>query len=256
MARRPSLPALRAESDRAAALALAARGADVVRALPRTPGPRRRGRGGDRGRSAVGASSSPPTLPTRARSPKRSEPSSTRSAASTCSSTTQASSPRTGLPGAEIDVVHRIIDVNLKGPFHCIVAALPLLQASGGGRDRERRGAQLARRLGRRTGLCGGQGRPRRDDPEPCPATSAPSGCASTPSRRPSPTPTWAAGRRIEAGSPVAGLANGQRAADPGEVAEVIALFCSPGMAYVSGETLYMGGGFEAPPPATPPSSD
>ena len=63
----------------------------------------------------------------------------------------------------------------------------------------------------------------------------------------------WAQG---EAGSPVAGLGDGQRAADPGEVAEVIALFCSPEMGYVSGETLYMGGGFEVPPPVTRPSSD
>ena len=52
-----------------------------------------------------------------------------------------------------------------------------------------------------------------------------------------------------EAGSPRAGLGSGQRAADPGEVAEVIALFCSPPMSYVCGETLYMGGGFEKPPP-------
>ena len=59
-----------------------------------------------------------------------------------------------------------------------------------------------------------------------------------------------------EAGSPRAGLGNGQRVADPAEVAEVIAMFCSPGMAYLSGETLYLGGGFEAPPPATPPPSD
>ena len=36
------------------------------------------------------------------------------------------------LPGADVAVAHRIIDVNLKGPFNCIAAALPLLRASRG----------------------------------------------------------------------------------------------------------------------------
>ena len=73
------------------------------------------------------------------------------------------------LPEADLDVVHRIIDVNLKGPFHCIAAALPLLRASRRRRDRQRRGAQLAGGLGRWAGLCRGQGGPRRDDPQSCP---------------------------------------------------------------------------------------
>ena len=159
------------------------------------------------------------------------------------------------LPEADLDVVHRIIDVNLKGPFHCIAAALPLLRASGGGaivnvgalnsRAVSAGGPAYAaakaglvamtRNLARDLGPLGV-----RINTVAPPLTHTDMG-------------RWA---QVEAGSPVAGLGHGQRAADPGEVAEVIALFCSPGMAYVSGETLYMGGGFEAPPPATRPPSD
>ena len=158
-------------------------------------------------------------------------------------------------PGAEIDVVHRIIDVNLKGPLHCILAALPLLRASGGGvivnvgalnsRAVSAGGpayaAAKAGLVAMTRNLAGDLGPlgVRINTVAP-PLTDTDMG-------------RWA---QIEAGSPAAGLASGQRAADPREVAEVIALFCSPGMAYVSGETLYMGGGFEAPPPATPPSSE
>lgn len=36
------------------------------------------------------------------------------------------------LPAADLAVIHRIIDVNLKRPFNCIVAALDLLRASKG----------------------------------------------------------------------------------------------------------------------------
>ena len=159
------------------------------------------------------------------------------------------------LPGAEIDVVHRIIDVNLKGPFHCILSALSLLRASGGGvivnvgalnsRAVSAGGPAYAaakagvvamtRNLARDLGPLGV-----RINTVAPPLTHTDMG-------------RWAQG---EAGSPVAGLGDGQRAADPGEVAEVIALFCSPEMGYVSGETLYMGGGFEVPPPVTRPSSD
>ena len=159
------------------------------------------------------------------------------------------------LPGADIGVVHRIIDVNLKGPFHCIAAALPLLRASGGGvivnvgalnsRAVSAGGPAYAaakaglvamtRNLARDLGPLGV-----RINAVAPPLTDTDMG-------------RWA---QEEAGSPRAGLGPGQRAADPGEVAEVIALFCSPGMAYVCGETLYMGGGFESSPPATPPPSD
>ena len=158
------------------------------------------------------------------------------------------------LPEADIDVVHRIIDVNLKGPFHCIVAALPLLRASGGGvivnvgalnsRAVSAGGPAYAaakaglvamtRNLARDLGPLGV-----RINTVAPPLTDTDMG-------------RWA---RNETGSPVAGLGSGQRAADPREVAEVIATFCSPEMAYLSGETLYMGGGFGEPPPATPPSS-
>ena len=159
------------------------------------------------------------------------------------------------LPEAEIGIVHRIIDVNLKGPFHCILAALPLLRASGGGvivnvgalnsRAVSAGGPAYAaakagvvamtRNLARDLGPLGV-----RINTVAPPLTHTDMG-------------RWT---QDETGSPVAGLGTGQRAADPEEVARVIALFCSPGMAYVSGETLYMGGGFDAPPPATPPSSD
>jgi len=159
------------------------------------------------------------------------------------------------LPEGEIEVVHRIIDVNLKGPFNCIAAALPLLRASGGGaivnvgalnsRAVSAGGPAYAaakaglvamtRNLARDLGPLGV-----RINTVAPPLTHTDMG-------------RWA---MDEAGSAVAGLGNGQRAAEPGEVAEVIATFCSPEMAYVSGETLYMGGGFEETAPATPPSSD
>ena len=158
------------------------------------------------------------------------------------------------LPGADIDVVHRVIDVNLKGPFHCIAAALPLLRASGGvivnvGALNSRAvsaggpayAAAKAGLVAMTRNLAGDLG---------------PLGVrinAVAPPLTETDMGRWA---MDEAGSPVAGLGIGQRPADPGEVAEVIATFCSPGMAYVSGETLYMGGGFDEPPPATPPSSD
>ena len=164
------------------------------------------------------------------------------------------------LPGAELGVVHRIIDVNLKGPFHCIAAALPLLRASGGGvivnvgalnsRAVSAGGpayaAAKAGLVAMTRNLAGDLG---------------PLGVrinAVAPPLTDTDMGRWA---KEEAGSPVAGLGSGQRAADPGEVAEVIALFCSPGMGYLSGETLYMGGGFEERPaspatPATYPSSD
>ena len=159
------------------------------------------------------------------------------------------------LPGAEIDVVHRIIDVNLKGPFHCIAAALPLLRASGGGvivnvgalnsRAVSAGGpayaAAKAGLVAMTRNLAGDLGPlgVRINTVAP-PLTETDMG-------------RWA---MDEAGSPRAGLGNGQRAADPAEVAEVIAAFCSPGMAYVSGETLYMGGGFQEGAPAPPPSSN
>ena len=175
-------------------------------------------------------------------------------AVSTCSSTTQATSPRTACPEAEIDVVHRIIDVNLKGPFHCIAAALPLLQASGGGAI-VNVGALNSRAVSAggpayaaaKAGLVAMTHNLARD--------LGPLGVRINTVAPPLTRTDMGRWAQAEAGSPVAGLGHGQRAADPGEVAEVIALFCSPGMAYVSGETLYMGGGFEAPPPATHPSS-
>ena len=158
------------------------------------------------------------------------------------------------LPGADIDVVHRVIDVNLKGPFHCIAAALPLLRASGGvivnvGALNSRAvsaggpayAAAKAGLVAMTRNLAGDLGPLGvRINAVAPPLTATDMG-------------RWA---MDEAGSPVAGLGIGQRAAEPGEVAEVIAAFCSPAMAYVSGETLYMGGGFDEPPPATPPSSD
>ena len=155
------------------------------------------------------------------------------------------------LPGADLEVAHRIIDVNLKGPFNCIAAALPLLRATGGvivnvgalnSRAISAGGPAYAaakaglvamtRNLARDLGPLGV-----RINAVAPPLTETDMG-------------RWA---MDEAGSRRAGLGNGQRAADPAEVAEVIALFCSPRMAYVCGETLYMSGGFEGPS-ATPPS--
>ena len=157
------------------------------------------------------------------------------------------------LPEAEIEVVHRIIDVNLKGPFNCISAALPLLRASGGvivnvgalnSRVISAGGpvyaaakeglVAMTRNLAQDLGPLGV-----RINAVAPPLTATDMG-------------RWA---MEAAGSPHAGLGSRQRAADPREVAEVIALFCSPGMAYVCGETLYMGGGFESPS-TTPPSSE
>ena len=159
------------------------------------------------------------------------------------------------LPGADLGVAHRIIDVNLKGPFNCIAAALPLLRAAGGvivnvgalnSRSVSAGGPAYAaakaglvamtRNLARDLGRLGV-----RINAVAPPLTESDMG-------------RWA---MEQAGSPRAGLGSGQRPADPREVAEVIALFCSPEMAYVSGETLYMGGGYEAPEaPATPRSSE
>ena len=157
------------------------------------------------------------------------------------------------LPGADIAVAHRIIDVNLKGPFNCIAAALPLLRASrgvivnvgalnsravsaGGPAYAAAKAGLVAmtRNLAHDLGPLGV-----RVNTVAPPLTETDMG-------------RWA---KEEAGSPQAGLGSRQRAADPQEVAEVIALFCSPQMGYVCGETLYMGGGFE-PPPATSPSSE
>ena len=41
-----------------------------------------------------------------------------------------------------------------------------------------------------------------------------------------------------------AGIERTQRSADPEEIAEWVALFCSQSNRYVSGETLYMSGGY------------
>ena len=160
------------------------------------------------------------------------------------------------LPSADLAVAHRIIDVNLKGPFNCIAAALPLLRASGGGvvvnvgalnsRSVSAGGpayaaakaglAAMTRNLAHDLGPLGV-----RINAVAPPLTETDMG-------------RWA---METAGSPRAGLGSGQRPADAREVAEVIALFCSPRMAYLSGETLYMGGGFEAADaPATPPSPE
>ena len=157
------------------------------------------------------------------------------------------------LPGAGLDVIHRILDVNLKGPFNCITAALPLLRVSGGiivnvgalnSRAISAGGPAYAaakaglvamtRNLAHDLGPLGV-----RINTVAPPLTDTDMG-------------RWA---QEATGSPSAGLGSGQRAADPREVAEVIAWFCSPGMAYVSGETLYMGGGFQGSP-TTPPSSN
>jgi len=47
-----------------------------------------------------------------------------------------------------------------------------------------------------------------------------------------------------EAGTEKAGISSLQRVAKPDEVAEVVAYFCLPTSNYISGETLYMGGGY------------
>ena len=157
------------------------------------------------------------------------------------------------LPDADVEVAHRIIDINLKGPFNCIAAALPMLRASAGvivnvgalnSRAISAGGPAYAaakaglvamtRNLAQDLGPLGV-----RINAVAPPLTATDMG-------------RWA---MDAAGSARAGLGSRQRAADPGEVAEVIALFCSPQMAYVCGETLYMNGGFERTP-ATPPSSD
>ena len=158
------------------------------------------------------------------------------------------------LPEARIDVVHRIIDVNLKGPFHCIAAALPLLRAARGvivnvgARGSRALSAGGPAYAAAKAGLVA-MTRNLAHDLGPLGVrinTIAPPLTRTDMGR-------WAVG---EAGSPRAGLEDGQRAADPAEVAEAIALFCSPGMAYLSGETLYLGGGFEERPSVPPPPSD
>ena len=151
---------------RATALALAVRGAAVCVHCRERRGDAEAVARAVEEPGADGASWSPPTSPIRTPSAKRSGPSRARSDASTYSSTTQDSVAPNRLPGADLAVAHRIIDVNLKGPLNCIVAALPLLRASGGivvniGALNSR-GVSAGGPAYRR-----GQGRPRRHDPQP-----------------------------------------------------------------------------------------
>jgi NAD(P)-dependent dehydrogenase (short-subunit alcohol dehydrogenase family) len=146
------------------------------------------------------------------------------------------------LPAADLAVIHRIIDVNLKGPFNCIVAALDLLRASKGvivnigalnSRAVSAAGsayeASKAGLVAMTTNLAHDLG---------------PLGIrinAVAPPLTESDMGRWA---QAEAGTSKAGIGAAQRPALPEEVGRVVAYFCSPSAMYVSGETLYMGGGF------------
>ena len=146
------------------------------------------------------------------------------------------------LPGADIAAIHKIIDINLKGPFNCIYSSLGLLQQSRGvivnigslnSRAISAAGPAYA---ATKAGLVAmtanlavdlGQLGIRINTVAP-PLTDTDMG-------------KWA---QKEAGTEKAGISSLQRVAKPDEVAEVVAYFCLPTSNYISGETLYMGGGY------------
>lgn len=146
------------------------------------------------------------------------------------------------LPGADIKQIHKIIDTNLKGPFNFIYSALWLLQQSRGvivniGSLNSRAisaagpayAAAKAGLVAMTTNLAvdfGPLGI--RINTVAPPLTDTDMG-------------KWA---QKEAGTEHAGIGLLQRAAKPDEVAEVVSYFCLPSSKYISGETLYMGGGY------------
>ncbi len=151
------------------------------------------------------------------------------------------------IPVVDVDTWRRIIDVDLNGPFYVIKALLGLLARSGGcivnigslsSRDISRAGgaAYAAAKAGlvamTRTGA----------------AELAPIGVRMNlvaPPLTETELGDWA---RNTTGNATSGLAAGQRAARPEEVAAIVAFLCEPTSAYVSGETIYMGGGYGRAP--------
>ena len=148
------------------------------------------------------------------------------------------------LPDADLAVIHRIIDVNLKGPFNCILATLGLLRASKGvivnigalnSRAVSAAGSAYA---ASKAGLAAMTTNLAHD--------LGPLGIrinAVAPPLTETDMGRWA---QAEAGTSKARIVAGQRPARPEEVGQAVAFFCSPCAAYLSGETLYMGGGFVA----------
>lgn len=148
------------------------------------------------------------------------------------------------LPDADLAVIHRIIDVNLKGPFNCIMATLDLLRASKGvivnigalnSRAVSAAGSAYA---ASKAGLAAMTTNLAHD--------LGPLGIrinAVAPPLTETDMGRWA---QVEAGTSQAGIGPAQRPARPEEVGQAVAFFCSPAAVYLSGETLYMGGGFIA----------
>jgi 3-oxoacyl-[acyl-carrier protein] reductase len=150
------------------------------------------------------------------------------------------------MPEADPQVWHRIIDVNLKGPYNCIKAALPLLSAAGGtivnigalnSRAVSPAGSAYA---AAKAGLVA---MTRNAAPE-----LAPLGIRINAVAPPLTDTEMGAQAQALSGQAAPGLRAGQRIASPDEVAAVVLLFCTSLTAYISGETLYMGGGYTARP--------
>jgi 3-oxoacyl-[acyl-carrier protein] reductase len=147
------------------------------------------------------------------------------------------------IPVVDVETWRRIVDVDLNGPFYVAKAMLGLLSGSGGSivnigslssRDISRAGgaAYAAAKAGlvalTRTGA----------------AELAPLGIRINlvaPPLTDTEMGSWARGAT---GNITTGLASGQRAARPEEVAAIVAFLCEPSSAYLSGETIYMGGGY------------
>lgn len=150
------------------------------------------------------------------------------------------------LPEADPQVWHRIIDVNLKGPYNCIKAALPLLSATRGAvvnigalnsRAVSPAGSAYA---AAKAGLVA---MTRNAAPE-----LAPLGIRINAVAPPLTDTEMGTQAQALSGRATPGLGAGQRIASPDEVAAVVVLFCTSVTAYISGETLYMGGGYTARP--------
>lgn len=143
---------------------------------------------------------------------------------------------------ADPDVWRRIIDVNLKGPFNVIHAALPLLKESRGSIVNV--GALNSRAVSpagsayvaAKAGLVAMT--------RNAAVELGPLGIRINVVAPPLTDTEMGAQARTLSGQAMPGLGQGQRIATPAEVAAVILFFCLPETAYVSGETLYMGGGF------------
>ena len=146
------------------------------------------------------------------------------------------------LPDADIAAIHKIIDTNLKGPFNCIYSALGLLQQSRGvivniGSLNSRAisaagsayAATKAGLVAMTTNLA---------------VDFGPLGIRINTVAPPLTDTDMGKWVQKEAGIENAGIGPLQRAAKPDEVAEVVSYFCLPTSNYVSGETLYMGGGY------------